>query len=73
MTIYRYSGRIGTTEKGVLFPAILGGLMGLWVLGAMAMTCGKNLTMVELPNQSVASYVSYQPASMQTPILEQEI
>jgi hypothetical protein len=61
MTIYRYSARAAQYEQGVLFPAVLAGLLGLWALIAMAVACNPKLV-AEAENQPAAAYVSCEPA-----------
>jgi hypothetical protein len=62
MTIYRYAARTGTRigiiDRDVLFPSIMAGLLGLWALIAIAITCGPKLSALETQEPDVKTFVS---------------
>ncbi|NQV61679.1 MAG: hypothetical protein HQ502_18580 [Alphaproteobacteria bacterium] len=63
MTIFRYSAQAGTYDRGVLFPFIMAGLLGLWALIAVAIACHPKLAAVDAAGTGAAAYVSCQPAN----------
>ena len=67
MTFYRYSSRARTYARGTLFPAVLAGLLGLWALFAMAITCGPKLVALEAENAVAKAFVSCEPTTTREP------
>ena len=63
MTIYRFSARARTYDRGALFPAVMAGLLGLWALFAMAIACGPNLVALEAENAVAKAFVSCEPTT----------
>ncbi len=63
MTIYRFSARVRTYDRGTLFPAVMAGLLGLWALFAMAIGCGPKLAALEAENAVTKAFVSCEPAT----------
>jgi len=63
MTIFRYSARAGTHDRGALFPFVLAGCLGLWALIAMAIASGPKLAAMDVESGGEAAYVSCQPAA----------
>ena len=61
MTVFRFSAQAGTYDRGAMFPYILAGLLGLWALIALAISCNPKLV-AATEDQGVAAYVSCQPA-----------
>ncbi|MDP6346432.1 MAG: hypothetical protein QF578_15690 [Alphaproteobacteria bacterium] len=52
---------------GALFPVVLAGLLGLWGLGALALSCPSTLTSAEVETLQPRQYVSCQPAEDRAP------
>ena len=48
-----------------MYPFVMAGLLGLWVLIAMAIACSPKLAAIELENTGAAAYVSCRPAGSQ--------
>ena len=67
MTIYRFSARARTYDRGTLFPAVMAGLLGLWALFAMAITCGPKLVALEAENAVAKAFVSCEPTTTREP------
>ncbi len=67
MTIYRYTVRDGIIDRDALFPAVLAGLLGLWALIAIAISCGPKLAAYEAADQTAKSFVSCEPAGAALP------
>jgi hypothetical protein len=63
MTIFRYSARAGTHDRGALFPFVLAGCLGLWALIAMAIASGPKLAAMDVESGGEAAYVSCQPGT----------
>ena len=67
MTFYRFSARARAYDRGALFPAVLAGLLGLWALFAMAITCGPKLVALEAENAVAKAFVSCEPTTTREP------
>ena len=69
MTIYRFSARAGTYDRGTLFPAVMAGLLGLWALFAMAIACGPKLAALEAEDAVAVAkaFVSCEPTTTREP------
>ena len=67
MTIYRFSARARTYDRGTLFPAVMAGLLGLWALFAMAIACGPKLGALEAENAVAKEFVSCEPTTTREP------
>jgi hypothetical protein len=67
MTIYRYAARNGIIDRGALFPSVQAGLLGLWVLIAVAIACSPNLAWLGGADQTPRSFVSCEPAGADLP------
>ena len=67
MTIYRFSARARTCDRGTLFPAVMAGLLGLWVLFAVAIACGPKLVTLEAENAVAKAFVSCEPTTTREP------
>ena len=67
MTIYRFSARAGTYDRGTLFPAVMAGLLSLWALFAMAIACGPKLVALEAENAAAKAFVSCEPTTTREP------
>ena len=66
MITYRYSTRAVThDEDGTLFPMVMAGLLGLWALIAVAISCGPKLAAVELEAEMAKTFVSCEPTGGQ--------
>ena len=61
MTIFRYSARAANYDRRGLFPVVMGGLLGLWALAALAMSCGPKLADMDVP--AAKAFVSCEPAN----------
>ncbi|MFP6749176.1 MAG: hypothetical protein VCD66_16450 [Alphaproteobacteria bacterium] len=67
MTIYRYAARDGIIDRGALFQSVQAGLLGLWVLIAVAIACSPTLALVGGMDQTARSVVSCEPAGPALP------
>ena len=67
MTIHQFSARARAYDRGALFPAVLAGLLGLWALFAMAITCGPKLAALEAENAVAKAFVSCEPTTTREP------
>ena len=67
MTIHQFSARARTYDRGTLFPTVLAGLLGLWALFAMAITCGPKLVALEAENAVAKAFVSCEPTTTREP------
>jgi hypothetical protein len=67
MTIYRYAARDGIMDRGALFLSVQAGLLGLWVLIAVAIACSPKLALYETADRTARSFVSCEPAGAALP------
>ncbi len=67
MTIYRFGARAGATERGPLFPLVMAGLLGLWALMAMAISCGPKLSAIKSEASAARTYVTCEPSDGRAP------
>ena len=67
MTIYRFSAWARTYDRGILFPIVMAGLLGLWALFAVAIAIGPKLVAVEAENAVAKALVSCEPTMTREP------
>ena len=67
MNFYRYSSRARTYDRGILFPIVMAGLLGLWALFAVAIAIGPKLVAVEAENAVAKAFVSCEPTTTREP------
>ncbi|MBT3534549.1 MAG: hypothetical protein HN478_11775 [Rhodospirillaceae bacterium] len=67
MTIYRYAARAGILDRDTLFPGVMVGLLALWALIAVAISCGPKLAAVEDESQAAKAFVSCEPTEDRAP------
>ena len=67
MTIYRFSVRARTYDRGTLFPVVMASLLGLWALFALAIACGPKLLALEAENAVTKAFVSCETTTTREP------